>query len=133
MRLTGSPAEIAPSQIAANDCRSRTAYSTFRMRLLPSETKLLQKAGAELLHSNGIDEPLTWQPTFRFSPDQLAALPRRDPDAIDITAVHQAFLQDSYPSAKQIATACETTSEFVRYILDAHPVDRPILTIGPRS
>ncbi|MEU8148977.1 hypothetical protein [Nonomuraea sp. NPDC048901] len=131
--LTGNPAEIAPSQIAANDFRSRTAYSTFRMRLLPSETKLLQEAGADLLHINGIDEPLTWQPTFRFSPDQLAALPGRDPDDIDIATVHQAFLQDKYPSAKQIATACGTTSEHIRYILDEHPIDRPILTISSRG
>lgn len=124
---------LPPSQIAADDYRSRTAYSTFRMRLLPSETKLLQEAGADLLHFNGIDEPLTWQPTFRFSPDQLAALPGRDPNNIDIATVHQAFLQEKLPSPKKIATACGPTSEHVRYILDEHPVDRPILTIGPRS
>ncbi|MGV9775086.1 hypothetical protein [Streptosporangium sp. NPDC003464] len=81
---------------------------------------------------NGIDEPLTRQPTFRLSQGQLAALPGRDLDAFDVTTVHQAFLQDTYPSAKQVATACGTTSEHIRYILDEHPVDRPILTISPR-
>ncbi len=81
---------------------------------------------------HGINEPLTWQPTFQLSQDQLAALPGRDPDAFDITTVHQAFLQDKYPSAKRIATGCGTTSEHIRYILDEHPVDRPILAISPR-
>ncbi|NRQ34869.1 hypothetical protein HII36_23995 [Nonomuraea sp. NN258] len=59
-------------------------------------------------------------------------LPGRDPDDVDIAAVHQTFLQEKWPSAKKIAIACGTSSEHVRYILDEHPVDRPIMTVGPR-
>jgi hypothetical protein len=124
--LTGNPIEAAPPPLTIHDYRTRTAYSEFRMRLLPDELALLRTIGTDELARLAIHEPLSWQPLLQFPPELRAELPGPDVDDINISAVHQLFLNGPWVSAKTIAAACGTSSEHIRHVLDHHPVDRPI-------
>lgn len=117
-RLSGLPAEQAPTATHARDFQPRVA--AFPRCLAPELSACLDEAAAEFLHSQGIDdEPLTWQPPPELLTD--LALPGPDPTSVDIVALHQA-LGEPGRSFKATAERLDTTIDTIRYLLEQHPL-----------
>jgi hypothetical protein len=120
-QLTGSLAESAPAPLTLTRA-DLVAYQDFRARLLPAEAEALHQTAARLLTQHDIDEPVTWHPA---PPPELInelRLPGPHPDSVTPQQIHHLVLTENlFPH--QIAKRLSTSTEHVRYLQDAHPVD----------
>lgn len=120
-RISGLPHTQAP-HAPANSPSFRNAWRRFPYVLTQAAARELDKVGRTFLDRRHLtDEPLTWQP-----PRELLAglaLPRADPDALDLDDLHRRV--QAGESSSRIADALGTDPRTLRYVLGQHPSQAP--------
>lgn len=128
-RLSGMPADLAPPSYAITSPTPRANMAGYAVHITPALADELTRAAHDFLRSNGIDEPLTWQPPLTLLND--LRLPGPDPSAVDLPTLHDLIRKpDATPS--QAATTLGTTIDVVRYLLEEHPAPVPPVAPPPR-
>ncbi|GAJ83637.1 hypothetical protein NBRGN_065_00330 [Nocardia brasiliensis NBRC 14402] len=116
-QLSGLPADTAPSAPSTNAFRTKTA--DFARTLTPELRAALHEHAAEFLaHPRIRREPVIWHPSTSVL--NGLRLPGPDPDAVDITRLHQLIRQEDLSLGKA-AAAIGTTLDTVRYLLETNP------------
>jgi hypothetical protein len=116
--LTGADLNDPSHALAFRSAADRTTYLAFTTWLPMPVRQALTDHAAGHLQRLGIDEPLTWEPP----PDccQDLQLPGRDPDDIDLDAVHQLVAVDHLPPGAA-ARKLDTTIDHIRLALERIP------------
>jgi hypothetical protein len=116
--LTGADLADPSHTLAIRSRGDQHAYTVFTTTLTTPLRAALADYATGLLHQFGIDEPLTWQPpadcTGHLDP------PGRDPDDIDLSAVHQAVITERLP-LPEAADRLHTTTAHIRLALERIP------------
>jgi TniQ/Bacterial regulatory helix-turn-helix protein, lysR family len=116
--LTGADLNDPSHALAFRSANDRTTYLAFTTSLpMPVRQALTDHAAAHLQRL-GIDEPLTWEPPADCCQD--LELPGRDPDDIDLDAVHQLVVVDRLPPGAA-ASKLDTTIDHIRLALERLP------------
>ncbi|GFJ93499.1 LysR family transcriptional regulator [Phytohabitans rumicis] len=110
--LTGADLFNRRHQMAFANPHERGHYHLFQQQMTSTLRAELHRHATDLLAAAGIDEPVTWSP-----PGQCVAglkLPGREPDDIDLNALHQMVIVDG-TSSRSVARRLGVTVEHVRY------------------
>jgi hypothetical protein len=116
--LSGADLNDPSHALRFRSAADRTTYLAFTASLPMPVRQALTDHAARHLQRLGIDEPLTWEPPARCC--QNLELPGRDPDDIDLDAVHQFVVVDRLPpgiAARKLAT----TIDHIRLALERTP------------
>jgi hypothetical protein len=116
--LSGADLNDPSHALAFRSATDRTTYLAFTTWLPMPVRQTLTDHAVRHLQRLGIDEPLTWEPPARCC--QNLELPGRDPDDIDLDAVHQLVVVDHLPpgvAARKLAT----TIDHIRLALERTP------------
>ncbi|MEV0133681.1 TniQ family protein [Dactylosporangium sp. NPDC050688] len=110
--LTGADLANPQHQLAFTTSASQTALQQFSRDMTTALRDTLHRHAAELLHTAGIDEPLTWNPPT----DCVAGLilPGREPGDIDLAAAQQ-LLDVERLAVVAVARRLGVTAEHVRH------------------
>jgi hypothetical protein len=126
--LTGNDLSDPHHRQAFRSAADRANHLAFTDTLTSALRQALHDHAAGHLHRLGIDEPLTWQPPANCCAH--LALPGRDPDDIDLNAVHRLLVVEGVPPGAA-AERLNTTVGHVRLALER--VHRPPRTWGSNA
>jgi hypothetical protein len=116
--LSGADLNDPSHALGFRTAADRTTYLAFTASLPMPVRDALTDHAARHLQRLGIDEPLTWQPPPGCCQD--LQLPGRDPDDIDLEAVHQLVVVDRLPLGAA-ARRLDTTIDHIRLTLERIP------------
>ncbi len=116
--LSGADLNDAGHALAFRSAADRTTYLAFTASLPMPVRDALAGHAAGHLQRLGIDEPVTWEPPAGCCQD--LELPGRDPDDIDLDAVHQLVVVDRLPPGA-VAGRLDTTIDHIRLALERLP------------
>ncbi|MFJ6141854.1 TniQ family protein [Kitasatospora sp. NPDC092286] len=116
--LTGSDLTDPTNPLALRTPHDRSGYSAFLGWLNPAQRRALHEHAAAVLRDLGLSGPPTWEP-----PKECArglALPGRDPDDIDLAALHRLVTLEKRPLG-EAAQKLGTSLAHVRLALEHLP------------
>jgi hypothetical protein len=116
--LSGADLNDPGHALGFRTAADRTTYLAFTASLPMPVRDALADHAARHLRQLGIDEPLTWQPPADCCQD--LKLPGRDPNDIDLEAVHQLVVVDRRP-LRAAARRLDTTIDHIRLALERIP------------
>jgi hypothetical protein len=117
--LTGADLADPQHSLAFRSAADRTGYYAFTTALTSALRTGLHDHTTNYLYQLGIDEPLSWEPPADYCPN-LARLPGRDPDDIDLDMVQRLVIHDQQPT-RVAADRLDTTVDHVRLALEHIP------------
>jgi hypothetical protein len=120
--LTGADLTDPRHALAFTAHGDRSKQATFSLTLPTQLRTALHTHAAGLLHSLGIDEPVTWHPPARICAH--LDLPGTDPDSIDLHAVHQLIVNDGLP-VTTVAEQLGTSVDHIRLAAERIPQPSP--------
>jgi hypothetical protein len=125
-RISGTPAEHAPSSYAAITADQRHRLDKFAVFVTPDLAAGLDHYTATWLAGHRIDaEEATWRPpAFLLTGLDL---PGPDPFALPPTEIHE-LVKNRRMSPRAAALRVGTTIDVIRAVLDEHPAPSPPLT-----
>jgi hypothetical protein len=121
--LSGADLNDPSHVLAFRSAADRTTHLAFTASLPMPVRQALTDHAARHLGQLGIEEPLTWEPPPNCCQD--LKLPGRDPDDLDLKAVHQLVVVDRLPPGAA-ARKLGTTIDHIRLALERTPhIPRP--------
>ncbi|MGV9567518.1 TniQ family protein [Streptomyces sp. NPDC003480] len=122
-RLTGNPIRQFPPPPCPDPLDTAKKYPQFIFELDPVEIEGLSRIGRQVLSTEGIVEPLNWEPDIPHSVAADVRLPGIVRESIHHSEVHDLILEGAL-SASAVARKLKTSPAHVRCILDRQPLDR---------
>jgi DNA-binding transcriptional ArsR family regulator len=116
--LTGADLDDPRHELAFRSPGDRSRYLEFADTLTTPLRAGLHAHATRCLAGLGIEEPLTWQPPAGCCSG--LTLPGRDPDGIDLQAIHQLAVTEKLPVGA-VAARLGTSITHIRYALEQVP------------